>query len=151
MLAYHLHGTNLVKPALSATKLSTVALEVLKDDIKEAVQFSFPDETFVQMANTLSCNGTNYSAGMILTYESTGGLPDFVEILLMIIVHGELAFIAKCQNAWYNEHLRGFELESTQKLKVIEQKELADIYPLTAYAVGQKHMVTLKHHICLQY
>ena len=96
LLAYHLHGTNLVKPALSATTLSTVAMEVLKDDIKEALELYFPDETFVQMANTLSCNGTNYSVGRILTYGSTGGLPDFVEILIMNVVHGELAFIAKC-------------------------------------------------------
>lgn len=144
MLAYHLHGTNLVKPALSATKLSTVALEVLKDDIKEEVQRSFPDDfcsdgkhTFLQWYQLLGWNDPN----LRIHWRSTR----------LIVVHGELAFIAKCQNAWYNEHLRGFELESTQKLKVIEQKELADIYPLTAYAVGQKCMVTLKHHICLQY
>lgn len=103
----------------------------------------------VQLANTISCNGTNYSVRMILAHASTGELPDLVEILLMIIVHGKLAFIVKCQNAWYNEHLRCFQLESI--VEVLEQKELADIYPLAAYTVGQKHMVTLKCHICLLY
>ncbi|KAK6479283.1 hypothetical protein HHUSO_G19991 [Huso huso] len=151
MLAYHLYSTDVVKPALSVTKLSTVALEVLKEDIQEAVQRKFPDETCVHLANTVSSYGTDYLVGMILAHGSTGGLPDFVELLLMIIVHGKLAFVVKCQNAWYNEHLRGFELDSTGNVQVLEQQELSDIYPLAAYTVGQNRMVTLKRHIFLPY
>lgn len=51
-----------------------------------------------------------------------GPLQDFVEIVLMIIVHGKLAFIVKSHYVWNNEHLGGFQLESRGKVEVLEQK-----------------------------
>lgn len=41
--------------------------------------------------------GTNYCTGMMLAYGSTGGLPDFAEILHMMIDQGHLFFIVKLQ------------------------------------------------------
>jgi len=150
MLAYHLYNTDILKPALSVSKLSSMPLNILKEDIQEAVQRKFPGETCIQVANTVTCYGTGYSVGMILPYGSTGGLPDFVELSLILIFHGQPAFVVKCLHSWYSEHLRAFELESTRDVTVLEQQELTDTYPLAAYTVGQKRFVTLKHHIPLQ-
>lgn len=150
MLAYHLHGTDVLKPALSVSNMSTLPVDVLKENIQEAVLKRFPGETYIQVANTVTCHGTTYSVGMILPYGSTGGLPDFVELNLILIVHGQPVFAVKCLHSWYSEHLRAFELESTRQVTVCEQLELTDSYPLAAYAVEQKRFVTLKRHIPIQ-
>lgn len=150
MLAYHLHGTDVLKPAISVSNMSTLPVDVLKENIQEAVLKRFPGETYIQVAKTVTCHGTTYSVGMILPYGSTGGLLDFVELNLILIVHGQPVFAVKCLHSWYSEHLRAFELESTRQVTVCEQLELTDSYPLAAYAVEQKRFVTLKRHIPIQ-
>lgn len=150
MLAYHLHGTDILKPALSVSNLSTVPVDVLKENIQEAVQRRFPGETCIQVANTVTCHGTSYSVGMILPHGCTGGLPDFVELSLVLILHGQPVFAVKCLHSWYSEHLRAFELESPRQVTVLEQQELTDSYPLAAYTVAGKRFVTLKRHIPIQ-
>jgi hypothetical protein len=87
---------------------------------------------------------------MILPYGSTGGLPDFVELNLILVMRGQLAFAVKCLHSWYWEHLRAFELESTRQVTILEQQELTDSYPLAAYAFEQRRFVTLKRHIPIQ-
>ena len=150
MLAYHFHGTDILKPALSVSNLSTVPVDILKENIQEAVQRKFPGETCVKVTNTVTCYGTCYSVGMILPYGSTGGLPDFVELNLILVMRGQLAFAVKCLHSWYWEHLRAFELESTRQVTILEQQELTDSYPLAAYAFEQRRFVTLKRHIPIQ-
>lgn len=78
MLAYHLHGTDVLKPALRVSNMSTLSVDVLKENIQEAVQKKFPGENCIQVANTVTCHGTTFSVGMILPYGSTGGLSDFL-------------------------------------------------------------------------
>lgn len=147
MIAYHLHGNQTAQPSLQVTKLLTVNLTVLREDIRKAVENKFPGESNVQIANTVSYSGTSYTTGMILAHGSTGGLPDFVELIQMVVINGKVGFIVKCLNAWYSEHFRSFELENTRSVKVIESCDLSDIIPLAAYTVAGKRMVTLKHYI----
>ena len=147
MVAHHLHGGAVVLPSLQAKKLSMVDLTVLREDVKKALQIKFPSAPFIQMATTVCCSGTSYSTGMILAHGSTGCLPDFVELIQIAVVNGKVGFIVKCLNAWYIEHLRSFELENTGSVKVIEPNELSDIFPLAAYTVAGKRMVTQKRYI----
>lgn len=111
MVAYHLHGSKIVQPSLQVTKLSTVDLTVLRKDIREALETKFPGESCVQVANTVCYSGTSYSTGMILAHGSPGGLPDFVELIQIVVVNGKVGFLVKCLNAWYIEHLRSYELK----------------------------------------
>ncbi len=147
VIAYHLHGSNIVQPSLQVTKLSTVDLTVLREDIKKALETKFPGKSFFQMANTLCFCGTSYSTGMILAHGSTGGLPDFVVLVQIAVVNGKVGFIVKCLNAWYTEHPGSYELENTRSVKVIEPSELSDIFPMAAYTVAGKRMVTPKCNI----
>lgn len=101
------------------------------------------------MTNKAEFQGTSYGIGMMLVYGSTGGLPDFAEILQIIVVCESLIFVVKLQSAWYCEHVRCFKLEPTSTVKVIEQSQLTDINPLATYAMEGDRMVSLKHHICL--
>lgn len=149
MLSYHLHNESSLKPSFCVTKVSSVPLDVLHEDIKVAIRNKFPSQTTAQLSNAISCHGTRYSVGMVLVHGSTGGLPDFVEILQILILQNIVSFIVKAQSAWYIEHLRSFQLEDTGNILLIEQQELGDVYPLATYIVGGKRMVTLKRHICL--
>lgn len=147
MIAYHLHGSTVTKPAVSLSKLSRVPLEVVNETIQDFFSHTFPDETVVHLTNSLQSHGLSYNIGMVLVYGSTGGLPDFAEISQMIVVCDSLIFVVKLQSAWYMEHLRCFKLESMHILKVVKQSELPDIYPLATYVVQGQRMVSLRHHI----
>lgn len=109
-----------------------------------------PGQTSVHLSSTAKLYGTTYSKSMILACRSTAGLPDFVEILQIIILRDRVHFVGKVFISWYDEHLRGFELESTELVVFVKQKDLTDVYPLSDYKVGQRRMVMLKRHICLE-
>lgn len=86
---------------------------------------------------------------MVLPY-MYGSLPNFVEISQIGIVDINLNFIVKLLNSWYDEHFKTFMLDHSGKMTLLQHSELGDTYPLTAYFVGDKHMVTMKHHIVYQ-
>ncbi|KAJ4938637.1 hypothetical protein JOQ06_003247 [Pogonophryne albipinna] len=106
---------------------------------------------FSKLANTITYYGTRYTVGMILCYGSTGGLTDFVEIIQIAILDNCVHFIVKLLAAWYEEHLRSFQLEDTGEMALLDQQTLGDVIPLAAYSVGGKRLVTLKRHICCSY
>ena len=147
MIAYNQHDPSVVRPVLQATQLSTVDVTVLREDIQKAVQLKFPSEIRIQIANSVLYSGTKYAVGMILANGSTGGLPDFAELIQIVVVKGTLLFIVKCLMAWSVEHLRSFVLERTCTVKVLEPTELSDMFPLTPYVLGGKSIVTLKRYI----
>ncbi len=68
-------------------------------------------------------------------------LPDFAEIIQIAILDNCVHFIVKLLAAWYEEHLRSFQLEDTGKIALLEQQELGDVYPLAAYSVGGRRLV----------
>lgn len=149
MIAYHLHDSKVVPPSLQVTKLSEVDLTVLREDIKKAVEAKYPGKSCVHLANTVCYSGTRYATGMILANGSTSGLPDFGGLIQIVVVDGKPGFIVECLDAWYIEHLGSYELENTRTIKVLEPAQLSDIFPLAAYTIAGKRMVTLKRYIYL--
>lgn len=147
MIAYHLNGSQ--RSAISVSKMSSLPLELVNENIQEFVSQTFPEETVIHFTKQAEFQGTSYSVGMVLVYGSTCGLPDFVEILQILVIRGHLLFAVKLQSAWYFEHFRCFKLEATRDIKVIEHSELTDIYPLAVYTIQGHRMVSLKHYICL--
>lgn len=147
MMSYHMH-TNVGKPALCVTNVSIMPLDVLHPDIQKAVREKSPLLSSVQLANTITYHGTKYTVGMILSYGSSGGLPDFAEIVQIAILDNCAHFIVKLLAAWYEEHLRSFQLEDSGKITLLDQLSLSDVYPLAAYSVSGKRLVTLKRHNC---
>lgn len=65
----------------------------------------------------------------------------------MVVVHGKLGFVVESLNAWYTEHLRSYELEKTKTIKILEPSQLSDLFPLAAYTVAGKRMVTEALHL----
>ncbi|XP_026099560.1 uncharacterized protein LOC113070477 [Carassius auratus] len=149
MIAYHIHDANILRPKLSLSRMTQVAVEVLKDSIKESFVNKFPREAVVSMTNKVTILGTDYCVGMLLPFGSTGGLPDFGEILQIIIVHESPVFVLKLLSGWYHEHLRCFKVEPKGEIEVVQHSEMKDAYPLAAYNTLHGRMVSLKHFICI--
>ncbi|RXN13097.1 cadherin-related tumor suppressor-like protein [Labeo rohita] len=148
MIAYHTNNCNDQRPALSVSQRTLVAVDVLKDGIKESFARKFPGEEFVNMTNKATILGTDYNIGMMLPFGSTGGLPDFGEIQQIIIVRETPVFVLKLLSGWYCEHLRSFKVEPTGETEILKHSELKETYPLAAYNTADGRMVTLKHFIC---
>jgi len=75
----------------------------------------------------------------------------FVQINQLMVVNNSLGFIVKTRRAWYNEHLRSFELDAPDHVEVLLHKDLSDVVPLAAYTVKGKCMVTLKCFISTKF
>ncbi len=97
MIVYNQHDPSVVR---QATQLSTVDVTVLREDIRKALQFKFPTEMHIQIANNVWYSGTKYVVGMVLANGSTGGLTDFGELIQIVVVKGTFLFIVKCLLAW---------------------------------------------------
>ena len=149
MMAYISQG-NALKPAVCVTKISSLPLDILDTGIQQSFKAVYPTQTSVNLTNVAILHGTKYAAGMVLPYGSTGGISDFVMISQIVIVDGSVSFIVKMLNSWYDEHFRAFMLDHSWKMTLVQQSELGDTYPLTAYFVEGKLMVTLKRHIICQ-
>lgn len=150
MMGYHMKLTSFQKSAPEVTNVSTLPVDVLKQEIAQAIYQNFPGTTEVHLVNSLTSNGVNFRKGMIVVHGSTSGLPDFGEILQVYIVNDKPCFIVKRLHGWYREHYRSFELPSSAfETLLIRLEELADYYPLADYFVGPTRMVTLKRFINL--
>lgn len=150
MMAYHSQA-NALKSEICVTKITSLPLELLDMEIQQSFREVYPTQTSVNLTNVVIHHETKYAAGMVLPYGPTGGLPDFVEISQIVIVDSNIGFIVKLLNSWYDEHFRAFVLNHTGKMTLVQHNELGHTYPMTAYFVGGKHMVTLKRHIVCQF
>lgn len=74
---------------------------------------------------------------MILIYGSLGGLPEFCEILQMVILQDKLIFIVKRLSGWYIEHYRAYDLKTSpgKEVELLEPQDLHDSYPLADYKI----------------
>lgn len=148
-MAHHLHASSFSRPPLEVTNVSTVHIDVLNKDISNALRQKSSNVDTVCLTKSVAYNGLNYKCGMILIHGSLGGLPEFSEIIQMVILLDKLIFIVKKLSGWYIEHYRAFDLKTSpgKEVDLIEPQELHDAYPLADYKVGGMRLVTLKRHI----
>lgn len=149
MIAYHLSSPCLSKSDLEVSTVSSLPVDLLKEEIAQIIRQKFPDKTEVHLAQNVTTKGITYRKGMILPHRVAGGLPEFSEIYQICIVQESAFYIVKELCGWYREHYRAFELSPapTRTLTLVAPCELLDAYPLVAYKIGSAHMVTLKRHI----
>ena len=148
-MAHHLHMLSFPKSPLEVANVSSLPIDVLKEDIAFALKQRHPELDGVCLAKSVTYNGLNCRNGMILAHGSLAGLPEFVEITQMIVVKDNLLFIVRKLSAWYWEHYRAYELKPcpTRKLELVDQNELSDPYPLADYTIGGMRLMTLKRYI----
>ncbi|MED6253422.1 hypothetical protein ATANTOWER_029241, partial [Ataeniobius toweri] len=56
----------------------------------------------------------------------TGGLPSFSRIEHILLVNDSISFFCRNYKCWYIDHLRSFELTSTDSFSVFQLLELND-------------------------
>ncbi len=150
MIAYNLASTTTETSSLTVSAVSTVSVDILHQDVQKVLRLEYPDITHIQLTKNASVNGVNYREGMVVVHGSVGGLPEFAEVIQMVVVEKSLSFIVKKLDAWYREHFRAFELCPTSEVSLIQLGALLDPYPLADYRIGGRRMVTLKRFIQIQ-
>lgn len=63
--------------------VSTVPIDVVKDEMAQAIQQRYPDTNEVHLAKKASSSGITYCKGRILVHGTECGLPEFSEIYQM--------------------------------------------------------------------
>lgn len=81
--------------ACEVTHVSTIPVDVMKEDIALHLTQKHPDLTTVTLAQSVSSNGIEYGNGMIIVHGSVSGLPAFAEVLQMCILENTLIFICR--------------------------------------------------------
>lgn len=72
-----------------------VHIDVLDKIISNGLKQKSPDMDNVCLVTSVAYNGLNYKYGMILIHGLLGGLPEFGEIIQMVILQDKLIFIVK--------------------------------------------------------
>ncbi len=145
-LAYYLDLPSVFKPDLEVGRVAVVSPDTLGHSVRKAIEHKYGNLDTVFLSTHASIYGTKYLEGMFLSLGQTSGLPDFGEIVKIIIVNNKVSFILKPFKSWYMEHLRSYELTSncTSELQVVEPKELNGYQPLYPYIRAGKLYITPK-------
>lgn len=148
MIAYHISALHL-KPAVEVENVYVLPVDVMNKEVVGSLRQKNPEMTDVHLAKNATIKGISYKIGMLIPYGSTGGLPEFAEIIQICIVERSLSFVVRVLCAWYREHFRAYELTTSpnREVALVDLENLADMYPLCDYTMGVKRMVTLKRHI----
>lgn len=126
MIACYMQNAIALRPILSVSRKTEVAVEVLKDSIKESFSRKFPGMVAVNLTDKVTVLGTLYCVGMLLPFGSTGGLPDFGEIIQIMLVHDSPVFVLKLLSEWYHKHLRSFAVQPTGEIQIVQHSQLKD-------------------------
>lgn len=95
MIGHSMFSSSCEKNSLEVTKVSTVPLDVLKEEVAVSLHHKYPDLTVVNLAQNVSADCINFRSGMIIVHGFVGGLPDFAEIVQTCVLKDGLVFIVK--------------------------------------------------------
>lgn len=109
MIAFHINSPSYGKSSLDILNVSTVPVDVLREELAHAIRSKYPNTSEVHLAKNATSGGIPYSKGTIVAYGSASGLPEFAEIVQMCVVN-ELFLIVKVLCGLCIEHYRAFEL-----------------------------------------
>ncbi len=100
------------------------------------------------MAEDVTYEAYNYRKGMIISHGKLAGLPEFCEIIQMIILQEKPLFVVRWLDAWYTEHYRAYILTTSARgILLLEHHSLTDLYPLADYMIQGRRLVVPKRYI----
>lgn len=101
LISYHLHSSSLSTSNVQVRNVSIVPVDVLNEEVVLALRQKYPDISQVNLTKNVTTRGITYRNVMVLACGSTGGMPEFAEILQICIVGNELCFLVCLYFAWY--------------------------------------------------
>lgn len=147
-IAHHLHLSSLPTSTLKVGNVSSIPIDVLCEEISCAVKEKHPNLDVLCMAENVTYEAYNYRKGMIISHGELAGLPEFCEIIQMIILQEKPLFVVRQLDAWYTEHYRAFILTtSARQILLLEHHSLNDPYPLADYTIQGRRLVVPKRYI----
>lgn len=149
MMACQFDSQSIFKPMLHVEKVTDIEISSLEADLRTVIKRKYPHLETVSLSKDIYFHGTRYVEGKILSSGYCSGLPEFQKIVTILVNPEKVAFVAKKLTSWYIEHLRSFELVESiyADLDILNPQALNNHYPLVAYKVGEKVLVTPK--VCL--
>lgn len=126
MISFHINSPTYGKSDLDVAYVSTVPLDILKENVSQTIRAKFPGILEVNLAKSASLNGITYNNGMIVAYGLTGGLTEFAEIIQLCIISDDFFCMVELLCGWYNEHYRAFKLSlsPSREVKLLSLSEL---------------------------
>ena len=147
LVAYHLSSDSYFTAEVCIPDAAPSYVSRLSDEYQQAIKLVMPNAHEASLVPYATINGTKYSAGMFVVTGFLSGLPEFSEIVDVVLVSGKIFLVVVDNSSWYSEHIRGYFVESTGKLRLTEPSSLHDYYPLSAYKYNHRVCVMLKHFI----
>lgn len=137
-LAYLLDMPSVFKPTLEVGHLAVFPIESLDQCLKVAIQTKYLGIDSVSVATKVFIYGTEYKKGMFISKGHTGCLPDFSQIVKIVLVYNKAVFVVQPYSAWFLEHMRCYELvrNPAAALQLVETQEMNGHHPLSGYTVG---------------
>lgn len=104
---------------------------------------------FKRFSQTMSLNQRIISWNIIFSNISLGGLPEFSEIIQMVILQDKLICIVKNLSGWYMGHYGAHDRKTSpsKEVKLVEPQELHDTYAVAGYKFRGMLLITLKRYV----
>uniref|UniRef100_A0A8D3CDV8 Uncharacterized protein n=1 Tax=Scophthalmus maximus TaxID=52904 RepID=A0A8D3CDV8_SCOMX len=125
MMAYHFSAPSFFRPHTQASSVTSVQVATLPQVAKDFIETK-TDSQNIYSTSKVSINGTEYANGMFVSAGHTGGLPKFSRIEHILLVNNSVSFLCRSYECWYSEHLRSFELTSSDNFSVNQLSQLND-------------------------
>lgn len=114
MMAYYLSSPAFFKPEVQTTKLQSVLVATLPEDVQLFVS-SITDSNAIYSADHVIIDGMLFRPGMFVCTGLHGELPDFHEIRHTLLVNDSVYFVLKRFESNYVEHLHSYELVAEER------------------------------------
>lgn len=92
LLSYHLRSSSFEITAFEITNLSTIPVDVLKQEMAQKIKQKSPGTTEIHFTKCVSSKGVQFKNGMIVAHGSASELPNFGEIIHYRVYLSDLEF-----------------------------------------------------------
>ena len=149
-MAYCLSVPNFFTPDVDLPESPCINVDMLSVECQNAVLAIDNSCTKLSIVPHATINGIKYCTNMIIVSGCSNGLPEFAKIVNVVLLSNTVFLMVSNVSSWYCEHIRGYFIEGSSGLHLIEPGNLLDYYPLVPYTYGGsgKRCVVLKHFIC---
>lgn len=149
MMAYHLNALLYFRPHTQSSSVTSFQVSTLPQVAKDFIETK-TDSQNIYSTSKVSINGTEYANGMFISVGQAGGLPKFSRIDQILLVNNCVFLICRNYECWYSEHLRSFNLISSENFSLHQPSELNDTVSLTAYTIDGHLLLTQKRFLLIR-
>lgn len=150
MMAFYLSSSKFFKPPVQTSKMESLYISSLPADTQSFIS-GIADSDTIYATKKVTINGTNFAIGMFVCTGAYAALPEFKEILNVLLIRNNIYFLLKDYDTYYVEHLRSYEVAENQQRglrhSVKSLCQLSDHMPHFVYKIANELILTTNHFI----